>query len=59
MLRFGLVWLIKWKPLTKPNHAVEQENDPITSEPNTVFCGFSLSWFDLRFFYWIGLVLST
>jgi len=44
MLRFGLVRLIKWKPQTKPNHAVEKENDPITSEPNAVLGNFGLSW---------------
>jgi len=22
MLRFGLVWFVRWKPQTKPNHAV-------------------------------------
>jgi len=51
--------LVKRKPQTKPNHAVEQENDPITSEPRVVFCGFGLDWFGYRFFYWFGSVLNT
>jgi len=58
-LRFGLVRSVKWKPQTKPNHAVEQESDPNTPEPNTIFCSFGLGWFDLRFFYWVGSVLNT
>jgi len=59
MLRFGLGCLVKWKLQTKPNHVVEQENDIITSKLNAVFCSFGLSWFGLRFFYWIGSVLNT
>jgi len=30
-----------------------------TSEPNTIFGGFCLDLFDLRFFYWIGSILNT
>jgi len=56
---FGLVGKMKTANQTKPNHAVEQENDLITSEPNTVFCGFDLGWFGLRFSYSIGSVLNT
>ena len=59
MLRFGLVRLVKSKPQTKPNNAVEQENDPIKSEPNAVFCSFGLGWFGLRCFYLVGSVLNT
>jgi len=39
---FGSVGKMKTANQTKPNHAVEQENDLITSEPNAVFCGFGL-----------------
>jgi len=59
MLRFGSVGKTKTANQTKSNHAVEQENDLITSELNVVFCIFGLGWFDLRFFYWVGSVLNT
>jgi len=36
MLRFGLVGKMKTANQTKPNHAVKQENDLITFEPNAV-----------------------
>jgi len=51
MLRFSSVGKIKTANRTKPNHIVEYENDPNTSEPNSIFCGFDLDWFDLKFFY--------
>jgi len=41
---------------TNPNHAVKEENDPITTKQNG---GFGFDWFGLRFFYLIGSILNT
>jgi len=55
----GLVWLLRSKPQTEPNCAVQCKSHPNSSEPCAVFCGFGLDWVGLWFFYCVGSVLNT
>jgi len=51
---FGLVAEMQTANQTEPRGLVQN-----SSEASAVFCGFSLDWFGLRFFYWVGSVLNT
>lgn len=54
---FRLVTEIKTANQTNSSGSVKK--GPNSSKSNIVFAIFDLDWMDLRFFFWIGLVLNT
>jgi len=52
ILRFGLVWLIKSKPQTKPNHVVS--NKFIRIHPNQMRFFVISVWFAIFLLNWFG-----